>query len=90
MFDQVAVGTLKLSNTGKVAFEFEGISGLGTEDEGQNIGLPVLKPHKGKVEANSEVLIEVHYLPGVPEKFHKTFEVKRSSVLELSLSLFMK
>ena len=76
MFDVSTVGELVLENTGRVGFNFSGISGLG--DDKSIPGIPVLEPSSGYVPAFSEVTLMVHYLPGVPEKFHKSFEVKFS------------
>ena len=74
MFDQLAVGEIVLENTGRVGFDFVGVSGLG--EDPSIPGFPILEPMSGHVPAFSETTLLVHYLPGVPEKFHKTFEVK--------------
>ena len=73
MFDQVTTGEVTLENTGKVGFNFNGISGLG--EDPTLPGAPILEPSSGYVPANSDICLNVHYLPGIPEKFHKTFEV---------------
>lgn len=77
MFDQTTVGEVVLENCGRVGFNFVGISGLG--EDPSIPGIPILEPMSGFVPAFSKVTLLVHYLPGVPEKFHKTFEVNRFS-----------
>ncbi|XP_076808093.1 hydrocephalus-inducing protein homolog isoform X2 [Clavelina lepadiformis] len=74
MFDQAAGGELILRNTGRVGFNFTGMTGLGEKDP--TPGIPTLKPNSGYVPAFEEVVLRVHYLPGVPEKFHKSFEIQ--------------
>jgi len=78
MFDQISTGEVTLENTGRVGFNFSGLSGLG--DDPNVPGNPVLQPDSGFVAANSSVCLKVHYLPGLPEKFHKTFEVRSKFV----------
>ena len=74
MFDQISTGEIILENNGKVGFNFSGTSGLGNDP---NVpGIPVLEPDGGFVAAHSTVCLKVHYLPGLPEKFKKTFEVR--------------
>lgn len=73
MFDHAGVEELKLENCGRVGFDFVGLGGLGGSDVIP--GLPVLYPSSGHVPAFSDITLRVRYLPGVPEKFHKSFEV---------------
>jgi len=72
MFDQVGVCKLRLENTGRVGFDFVAVAGLGKE---VIPGVPVMVPSSGHVPPFSEIVLYVHYLPGIPEKFHKSFEV---------------
>ncbi|XP_077975805.1 hydrocephalus-inducing protein homolog isoform X2 [Styela clava] len=77
MFDQVAMDELKLENPGRVGFDFAtlDLESFGTA-ENPVPGLPVVVPSTGHVEAFSEAVIKVYYLPGIPEKFHKSFEIQ--------------
>uniref|UniRef100_H2YKD6 Uncharacterized protein n=1 Tax=Ciona savignyi TaxID=51511 RepID=H2YKD6_CIOSA len=74
MFDQASTGELRLENTGRVGFNFMGLAGLGRS--GASPGVPVLKPSSGHVPPFSDVTLQVLYLPGVPEHFHKSFEIQ--------------
>uniref|UniRef100_H2XZ27 Hydin adenylate kinase-like domain-containing protein n=1 Tax=Ciona intestinalis TaxID=7719 RepID=H2XZ27_CIOIN len=73
MFDQVAVGELRLENTGRVGFNFVGLAGLGRS--GPSPGVPVLKPSSGHVPAFSDTTL-VLYLPGIPEHVHKSIQIQ--------------
>ena len=76
MYDQMAVSTLTLENTGKVGFNFEGLKGVGGRlEDGLIPGLPIIEPMSGHIRPMDRIEIKVYYFPGVPEQFFKTFEV---------------
>lgn len=75
-YDQVAVAEITLVNSGKVGFPFSA-RGVASEDAGTPPwGVPMLKPSSAFIPANSQLRIEVRYLPGVPEFFERRFEVQ--------------
>ena len=75
MFDQVAEAEIVLHNTGKVGFDFQAINMDPSTGRRPVPGLPVMIPHAGRIEALQELKLLVKFLPGVPEKFHKSFDV---------------
>ncbi|XP_041964608.1 hydrocephalus-inducing protein homolog isoform X2 [Alosa sapidissima] len=77
LFDRVAEAEIVLRNTGRVGFGFSTLP----QDQGGNPdnpppGQPLVIPSSGHIEANTEQRISVYYLPGVPEVFHKTFQLQ--------------
>ncbi|RXM33054.1 Hydrocephalus-inducing protein [Acipenser ruthenus] len=79
LFDHVAEAEITLKNTGKVGFEFSTLSvQLDSSPNNPQPGLPLVIPSSGFIEANSEQTLSVFYLPGVPEHFHKYFEIQVS------------
>nr|KAG5712964.1 hypothetical protein BaRGS_021758 [Batillaria attramentaria] len=65
MYDHVATAELTLINTGKVAFEYHAL----------NMD-PTLEQRPGVIEPFAEQKLQVRFLPGVPERFHKSFSVQ--------------
>ncbi|XP_038663072.1 hydrocephalus-inducing protein homolog [Scyliorhinus canicula] len=88
LFNLVAVAELTLMNTGKVGFDFT-ISDLeeAAADQEPLPGVPLVTPFKGFIEANSEQQLKVSYFPGIPEVFHKSFEIQVSHLEPESISL---
>ncbi|KAG2469946.1 HYDIN protein, partial [Polypterus senegalus] len=79
LFDQVAEAVITLKNTGRVNFEFNILNvQLASSPENAQPGLPLVIPQSGLVEALTDVKLSVYYLPGIPEAFHKSFEVQAS------------
>ncbi|XP_033625714.1 hydrocephalus-inducing protein homolog [Asterias rubens] len=76
MFDQVAEAEIVLHNTGKVGFDFQAINMDPSTGRRPVPGLPVMIPHAGRIEALQELKLLVKFLPGVPEKFHKSFDIQ--------------
>ncbi|CAM4581517.1 unnamed protein product [Leuciscus chuanchicus] len=77
LFDHVAEAELILKNTGKVGFDFSSL----TEEPGVFLeqllpGQPLIIPSKGHLESYAEMRLSVYYLPGIPEVFHKTFQLQ--------------
>ncbi|XP_047008963.2 hydrocephalus-inducing protein homolog isoform X3 [Ictalurus punctatus] len=77
LFDHVAEAEIILRNTGKVGFDFSFML------EDQHVspkdtlpGQPLVIPSMGHVRANEEMRASVFYLPGIPEVFKKTFQLK--------------
>ena len=74
LYDQAAVAEIVLHNTGKVGLNFVVLN----VDSGNKLipGAPNVSPVQGHIKALSHQSLTVKYLPGVPEKFEKTFQVK--------------
>ncbi|XP_066569678.1 hydrocephalus-inducing protein homolog [Amia ocellicauda] len=88
LFDHVAEAEITLKNTGKVGFEFSSLLSQHTSSpEHPHPGLPLLVPSSGYIAANSEQKLSVYYLPGVPEIFHKSFEIQVSYFEPESITL---
>ncbi|XP_062403912.1 hydrocephalus-inducing protein homolog [Sardina pilchardus] len=77
LFDRVAEAEIVLRNTGRVGFDFSTLpqDQAGNPDNPRP-GQPLVIPSSGHIEANTEQRISVYYLPGVPEVFHKTFQLQ--------------
>eukprot|EP00063_Salmo_salar_P029727 XP_014004562.1 PREDICTED: hydrocephalus-inducing protein homolog isoform X1 [Salmo salar] len=76
LFDHVAEAEITLRNTGKVGFQFSALLGEKDVCEDPRPGHPLVIPKMGYIEANAEQKLSVYYLPGVPEVFHKTFQLQ--------------
>lgn len=76
LYDQAAVAEIVLHNTGKVGLNFVVLN----VDSGNKLipGAPNVSPVQGHIKALSHQTLTVKYLPGVPEKFEKTFQVRIS------------
>jgi len=83
LYDQAAVAEIVLHNTGKVGLNFVVLN----VDSGNKLlpGAPNVSPVQGHIKALSHQTLTVKYLPGVPEKFEKTFQVKRSFLKAICL-----
>ncbi|XP_067905917.1 hydrocephalus-inducing protein homolog [Heterodontus francisci] len=87
LFNHVAVAELTLMNTGKVGFDFTILNLKQAADQELLPGVPLVSPSVGYIEANAEQELTVSYLPGVPEIFHKSFEIQVSHFEPASISL---
>ena len=78
-YDQVATAEIVLHNTGKVNLDFVVLN----TDCGNKpmAGAPNVTPAQGHIKALSHQTLLVRYLPGVPEKFEKMFQVGVSTIL---------
>ncbi|XP_051727085.1 hydrocephalus-inducing protein homolog [Ctenopharyngodon idella] len=77
LFDHVAEAELILKNTGKVGFDFSSLTGEpGLFLEQLLPGQPLIIPSQGHLEPYAEIRLSVYYLPGIPEVFHKTFQLQ--------------
>ncbi|XP_073785286.1 hydrocephalus-inducing protein homolog isoform X1 [Danio rerio] len=77
LFDHVAEAEVTLKNTGKVRFDFSTLnSEQGPFVEEILPGQPLVIPNKGHLEPYAEIKLSVYYLPGIPEVFHKTFQLQ--------------
>ena len=74
LFDQAAVAEIVLHNTGQVGLNFVVLN----VDSGNKPlpGAPNVSPIQGYIKALSQQTLTIRYLPGVPEKFEKTFQVR--------------
>lgn len=75
MFDSVSEAEITLTNTGKVGFDFTTLNMDPSTSRNLPPGVPVVIPHTGHIDAGKEQKLQIKFLPGVPEKFHKSFEV---------------
>ncbi|XP_067853715.1 hydrocephalus-inducing protein homolog [Heptranchias perlo] len=87
LFNHVAVTEITLMNTGKVGFDFTILNHEQAADQEPLPGVPLIAPFTGYIEANAEQKLRVSYLPGVPETFHKSFEIQVSHFEPDSISL---
>ncbi|XP_048461536.1 hydrocephalus-inducing protein homolog [Rhincodon typus] len=87
LFSLVAVAELTLKNTGKVGFDFTVLNLEQAADQEPVPGVPLVIPYSGYIAANSEQKLKVSYLPGVPDIFHKSFEIQVSHFEPESISL---
>ncbi|XP_064641495.1 hydrocephalus-inducing protein-like isoform X2 [Lineus longissimus] len=76
MYDDIATAEITLHNLGKVGFEFTALGMDPTLEEKPRPGVPVMIPHTGHIEAMSQQTLTIKYLPGVPERFHRSFQVQ--------------
>ncbi|ESO91099.1 hypothetical protein LOTGIDRAFT_122343, partial [Lottia gigantea] len=76
MYDNVGSAEITLINTGKVGFNFTGLNMDPSLAKHPKPGHPIMIPHTGYIEPLSEQKIVVKFLPGVPEKFHKSFQIQ--------------
>ncbi|XP_033116735.1 hydrocephalus-inducing protein homolog isoform X2 [Anneissia japonica] len=76
MFDQVNEADIVLRNTGKVGFDFNAINMDPAFIKRPSPGVPVMIPNSGHIEAHSEQRLTIKFLPGIPVKFHKSFEIQ--------------
>ncbi|XP_072403680.1 hydrocephalus-inducing protein homolog [Chiloscyllium punctatum] len=83
----VAVAELTLMNTGKVGFDFAVLHLDQMAKQEPVTGVPLVTPCSGYIAANSEQKLKVSYLPGVPEAFHKSFEIQIAYFEPESISL---
>ncbi|XP_039618305.1 hydrocephalus-inducing protein-like [Polypterus senegalus] len=78
-FDCVAHAEITLKNTGKVNFEFNVLNGQQCAfPENLQPGIPLVLPQSGYIEAYAEQRLSVHYFPGIPETFQKSFDIQVS------------
>ncbi|EDV21657.1 uncharacterized protein TRIADDRAFT_30117, partial [Trichoplax adhaerens] len=74
LYDQIAVGTISLRNTGDVAFDFNTSNG---SDQSRPLpGIPIVMPSVGRIEAKEEQVLTVRFIPGIPDEFEKHFEIR--------------
>lgn len=76
MYDSVATAELTLINTGKVAFEYHALDMDPSLEHRPMPGHPLLVPHAGVIEPFAEQKLQIRFLPGVPERFHKSFSIQ--------------
>ncbi|XP_076848184.1 hydrocephalus-inducing protein homolog isoform X3 [Brachyhypopomus gauderio] len=77
VFDRVAEAEITLRNTGKVGFDFSApLQGDQVSAKDPLPGQPMVIPGTGHLEANAEMKLSVYYLPGMPDVFHRTFQLQ--------------
>nr|XP_055030475.1 hydrocephalus-inducing protein homolog [Misgurnus anguillicaudatus] len=77
LFDHVAEAEITLKNTGAVCFDFSTLPDEQELSVDQPLpGQPLVIPSKGHLEPYAEIRLSVCYLPGIPEVFHKTFQLQ--------------
>ncbi|XP_069724910.1 hydrocephalus-inducing protein homolog [Phaenicophaeus curvirostris] len=75
-FNEVAEAEVTLWNSGKVGFTYAVLGpSTGTADCPQP-GVPLVLPSMGYVGPGKEQVLKVYYLPGVPEVFHRIFQIQ--------------
>ncbi|KAL3860158.1 hypothetical protein ACJMK2_010318 [Sinanodonta woodiana] len=76
MYDHSATAEITLINSGKVGFEFKALNMDPALAKRPKPGVPIMIPHAGYIEAMSQQKLTIKYLPGVPEKFDKSFRIQ--------------
>ncbi|XP_049719569.1 hydrocephalus-inducing protein homolog isoform X3 [Elephas maximus indicus] len=76
LFDHVTETEITLKNTGKVGFEFKVLNDHLSLPESLLPGVPLILPLLGFIESHKEQVLKVYYLPGVPEVFHRSFQIQ--------------
>ncbi|XP_071959113.1 hydrocephalus-inducing protein homolog isoform X2 [Antedon mediterranea] len=75
LYDQVSEAEIVLRNSGKVGFDFNANMDPAFIKR-PAAGVPVMIPNSGHIEAHSEQRLTIKFLPGIPSKFHKSFEIQ--------------
>ncbi|XP_030060864.1 hydrocephalus-inducing protein homolog [Microcaecilia unicolor] len=76
LFDELFEAEVVLRNTGKVGFDFTLPNSI--EDSSSSLlpGEPLILPSSGHIDSGGELILQIWYLPGVPEAFFCTFQVQ--------------
>ncbi|XP_078257666.1 hydrocephalus-inducing protein homolog [Rhinoraja longicauda] len=78
LFNHIAVTEITLKNTGKVGFDYNVLNEEEAADNEPLLGVPLVTPSRGYIEANAEQELRVAYFPGVPENFCTAVKVQVS------------
>ncbi|XP_077612463.1 hydrocephalus-inducing protein homolog [Crocuta crocuta] len=76
LFDHVTENEITLKNTGKVGFEFKVLTDHLSSPDNLLPGVPLIVPNSGFISSHKEQVLKVYYLPGVPEVFHRSFQIQ--------------
>ena len=76
LFDTMCEREVILSNKGSVGFSFSADNTVLATTEDLAPGVVSLYPKEGFISANSHVVLKLSFLPGVPEHFRRTFNIK--------------
>ncbi|XP_055993028.1 hydrocephalus-inducing protein homolog [Sorex fumeus] len=75
-FDHVTVKEITLRNTGQVGFEFKVLAEPQSAPNNLLPGVPLLLPSSAFIGSQEEAKLKIYYLPGVPEIFHRSFQIQ--------------
>uniref|UniRef100_A0A7M4E0J9 HYDIN axonemal central pair apparatus protein n=1 Tax=Crocodylus porosus TaxID=8502 RepID=A0A7M4E0J9_CROPO len=87
LFDQVLEAEIILKNSGKVGFDFTVLNTSQASVDNPPPGVPLVLPAMGYIESEKEQVLKVYYLPGVPEVFHRTFQIQVAHLESESITL---
>ncbi|KAM6223795.1 hydrocephalus-inducing protein homolog [Rhynchocyon petersi] len=76
LFNHVTEREVILKNTGKVDFEFRVQTEYLPSPDSLLPGVPRVLPLSGFIPSHGEQVLKVCYLPGVPEVFHRHFQIQ--------------
>ncbi|XP_006860378.1 PREDICTED: hydrocephalus-inducing protein homolog [Chrysochloris asiatica] len=76
LFDHVTESEITLKNTGKVGFHFKVLTDHVASPDSLLPGVPLILPLSGFIESHKEQVLKVYYLPGIPEVFHRSFQIQ--------------
>ncbi|KAJ7312066.1 hypothetical protein JRQ81_006401 [Phrynocephalus forsythii] len=76
LFDHISIAEITLRNTGKVGFEYSVLDTTLASADSPPPGVPLALPACGSIESGQEQRLKLYYLPGVPEVFHRTFQIQ--------------
>ncbi|NXJ99580.1 HYDIN protein, partial [Corythaixoides concolor] len=86
-FNKVTKAEVTLRNTGKMGFPYE-VRNSSASAAGRPLpGVPLVVPSTGSVGPGTEQVLKVHYLPGVPGVFCKTFQIQVAHLEPQEISL---
>lgn len=76
LYDQVQTTEIVLYNGGKVDLDFCALGLMDTPPDKLSPGEVSVSPLTGNIAALEHQKLTVHYLPGVPKKFHEKLEIQ--------------
>ncbi|XP_040838338.1 hydrocephalus-inducing protein homolog isoform X1 [Ochotona curzoniae] len=76
LFDHVTEREIRLTNLGKVGFDFKVLTDHQSSPEVLLPGVPFIQPFSGFIGSHDEQVLKISYLPGVPEVFQRSFQIQ--------------
>ncbi|NXE09199.1 HYDIN protein, partial [Lophotis ruficrista] len=87
LFNEVAEAEVTLQNSGRVGITYAVLNPSTAAADSPLPGVPLVVPSTGYVEAGTERVLKVYYLPGVPGVFHRTFQIQVGHLEREEISL---
>ncbi|NXX95861.1 HYDIN protein, partial [Centropus bengalensis] len=76
LFSAVAEAEVTLQNSGKVGFTYTVLNPSTATADSPEPGAPLVEPSMGYLGPGKEQVLKVYYLPGVPQVFHRVFQIQ--------------